>query len=119
MSAATDPALMSAEQLLDGFATQALSPVEALQAITERVARLNPSLNAFAVMNPQALVAAGESAARWRAGRPIGLLSTVGTVDQIVEDLHAYRDRWGISYYVVHEPYMDAFAPVLARLARN
>ena len=41
----------------------------------------------------------------------------VGTVDQIVEDLCACRTRWGISYYVVHEPYMDVFAPVVARLA--
>jgi len=41
----------------------------------------------------------------------------VGTVDQIVEDLCACRTRWGISYYVVHEPYMDAFAPVVTRLA--
>jgi probable F420-dependent oxidoreductase len=41
----------------------------------------------------------------------------VGTVDQIVQDLCARRARWGISYYVVHEPYMDAFAPVVARLA--
>jgi probable F420-dependent oxidoreductase len=41
----------------------------------------------------------------------------IGTVDQIVEDLCASRARWGISYYVVHEPYMDAFAPVVTRLA--
>jgi len=41
----------------------------------------------------------------------------VGTVDQIVEDLCACRARWGISYYVVHEPYMGAFAPVVTRLA--
>jgi probable F420-dependent oxidoreductase len=41
----------------------------------------------------------------------------VGTVDQMVEDLCARRARWGVSYYVVHEPYMDAFAPVVARLA--
>jgi hypothetical protein len=41
----------------------------------------------------------------------------VGTVDQIVEDLCARRARWRISYYVVHEPYMDAFAPVVTRLA--
>jgi hypothetical protein len=27
------------------------------------------------------------------------------------------RERWGISYYVVFEPVMEAFAPVLARLA--
>jgi hypothetical protein len=41
----------------------------------------------------------------------------IGTVEQIVEDLQARRDRWGISYCVVHEPYMDALAPVVVRLA--
>ena len=65
---------MSAEQLLHNYARRRLSPVEALQAVTERVARRNPALNAFAVMNPRALQAAGESEARWMAGRPIGLL---------------------------------------------
>jgi hypothetical protein len=38
-------------------------------------------------------------------------------VEQIIEDLQARRDRWGISYCVVHEPYMDALAPVVVRLA--
>lgn len=41
----------------------------------------------------------------------------IGTVEQIVEDLHVRRQRWGISYYLTHEPYMDALAPVIARLA--
>jgi probable F420-dependent oxidoreductase len=41
----------------------------------------------------------------------------VGTVDQMVEDLLARRERWGISYYTTHEPYLDALAPVVARLA--
>ena len=66
----TDPALMSAETLLAHYAGGQLSPVEALQAVIERVARHNPAVNAFAVMNPGALQAAGESAQRWRAGRP-------------------------------------------------
>jgi hypothetical protein len=35
----------------------------------------------------------------------------------MVEDIQAHRQRWGISYYVVHEPYLDDFAPVVARLA--
>ena len=51
---ATDPALMTAEELLANYARRALSPVEVLQATTERVARFNPQLNAFAVMNPGA-----------------------------------------------------------------
>ena len=38
-------------------------------------------------------------------------------MDQIVEDLTARRERWDISYYLVHEPYLDDFAPVVARLA--
>jgi hypothetical protein len=41
----------------------------------------------------------------------------IGTVEKLFEDLHARRERWGISYYVIFEPYVDAFAPVVARLA--
>jgi probable F420-dependent oxidoreductase len=40
----------------------------------------------------------------------------LGTTDQLVEDLIAYRERWGISYFIVFEPYLDAFAPVVSRL---
>jgi hypothetical protein len=38
-------------------------------------------------------------------------------MEQFVEDLQARREPWGISYCVVHEPYMDALAPVVASLA--
>ena len=42
----------------------------------------------------------------------------VGTVGEIVEDIQARRERWGISYYhLVRDSYADAFAPVVARLA--
>jgi probable F420-dependent oxidoreductase len=41
----------------------------------------------------------------------------IGTVEQMVEQLLARRQRWGISYYTVREPYLDVFAPVVARLA--
>src|SRR5258708_1879225 len=77
---------MPAEELLVHYARRTLSPIEVLQAVTARVARLNPQLNAFAVMNPQALVSAGESEARWRAGRPIGLLDGVPcTVKDLID----------------------------------
>ena len=78
----TDPATLSAEDMLGYYSRCQLSPVEVLQAVTERVARLNPTLNAFAVMNPGALQAAGESESRWRSGRPPGstnCLSSSGT----------------------------------------
>jgi probable F420-dependent oxidoreductase len=41
----------------------------------------------------------------------------IGTVDQMVADLEARRARWGISYVMTHETFMDALAPVVARLA--
>jgi aspartyl-tRNA(Asn)/glutamyl-tRNA(Gln) amidotransferase subunit A len=92
---ATDPALMSAEDLLALYSRRALSPVEALQAVTERVARHNPSLNAFAVLSPQALAAAGESEARWRAGRPLGPLDGVPVTVKDLLDLAGFPTRRG------------------------
>ncbi len=75
------------------------------------------------VVNNDRRQAAEELASRWTQLTPDEILQSpyvlIGTIDQMVEDLQAYRDRWGISYYVVHEPYMDAFAPVVARLARS
>ena len=91
----SDPALMTAEDLLAAYARTALSPVEVLQAVTERVARLNPALNAFAVMNPAALAQAGASEARWRAGRPIGALDGVPVTIKDLIDVAGLPTRRG------------------------
>ncbi len=41
----------------------------------------------------------------------------IGTIDQIVDDLQARRERWGASYLVFQgEQAMEAMAPVVARL---
>ncbi|OLE44317.1 MAG: hypothetical protein AUG14_05210 [Candidatus Rokubacteria bacterium 13_1_20CM_2_68_19] len=65
--------------------------------------------------------AAEELARRWEQLNPAEILESpyvlIGTVDQVVEALRARRERWSISYYVIFEPYIDAFAPVVARLA--
>ncbi|CAH2601698.1 Amidase [Rhodovastum atsumiense] len=92
---ATDPALMSAEELLGHYARHALSPVEVLKAVTERIARYNPEINAFAVMSPHSLKQAGESEARWRAGRPRGLLDGVPVTVKDVIDLAGFPTRRG------------------------
>lgn len=58
---------------------------------------------------------------RWARLTPEEILASpyvlVGTADQMVDDLRARRERWGISYVMTHEPYMDTLAPVVARLA--
>jgi aspartyl-tRNA(Asn)/glutamyl-tRNA(Gln) amidotransferase subunit A len=94
MTTAT-PALMTAEELLGHYARRTLSPLEVLQAVTERVERLNPSLNAFAATNPQAVAAAGESEARWRAGRPLGMLDGVPCTVKDLVDLAGFPTRRG------------------------
>ena len=91
----TDPALFSAEEMLELFARRALSPVEVLQAVTERVARYNPALNAFVSLNPRAIEAAEASTGRWRAGRPIGALDGVPVTVKDLVDLAGFPTRRG------------------------
>lgn len=43
-------------------------------------------------------------------------LALVGTVDEICETLEQRRQRWGFTYWVVHEGEMEAFAPVVQRM---
>ncbi|MGH9296773.1 MAG: TIGR03621 family F420-dependent LLM class oxidoreductase [Acidimicrobiales bacterium] len=48
------------------------------------------------------------------ASSPIGIF---GTEDEIVETLMGRREKWGFSYWVLHEAEIDSFAPVVSRLA--
>jgi probable F420-dependent oxidoreductase len=41
----------------------------------------------------------------------------IGSVEELIETLERRRLRWAMNYWVVHEGDMDAFAPVVARLA--
>jgi hypothetical protein len=65
--------------------------------------------------------AAEDLARRWPELTAAEILAApyalLGSVEEQVETLLARRARWGISYYVVFEPAMAAFAPVVARLA--
>ncbi|MBU2092238.1 MAG: amidase, partial [Alphaproteobacteria bacterium] len=74
----TDLAWMSATDLVTAYRARTLSPVEATQAVLERAERLNPTLNAFCLIDPEsALASARLSEARWAKGQPIGLVDGV------------------------------------------
>jgi aspartyl-tRNA(Asn)/glutamyl-tRNA(Gln) amidotransferase subunit A len=109
-----DPALLTAEEMLGYFTRRQLTPVDVLQAITQRVARLNPGLNAFAVMNPGALQAAGDSTTRWRIGRPLGILDGVPCTVKDLVDLAGFPTRRG-SRTTSADPVPDD-APLVAGL---
>jgi probable F420-dependent oxidoreductase len=40
----------------------------------------------------------------------------IGSVEEMVDALHARRERWGLSYFVTFEPYLETLAPIVARL---
>jgi probable F420-dependent oxidoreductase len=66
--------------------------------------------------------AAEELTRRWGQLSADDILQTpyllIGTIEQMVDDLVARRERWDISYYhVVRDAYLDDLAPVVERLA--
>ena len=82
----TDPALLSASELVALYRAKKLSPVEAVEATLARIERFNPIVNAYCHLDAEgALAAARESEARWRAGSPKGLVDgvPVGVKDNI------------------------------------
>ena len=110
----TDLALLPAEALLALYRSGAATPMDALQAVTERIARLNPAVNAFAVLDPRAPAAARESTQRWRAGRPMGVLDGVPCTVKDLIDLAGLPTRRG-SRTTAAEPVADD-APIVTGL---
>jgi len=104
-----------------------------VSAVDERVQLVREAAGAerFAELELNALVqrvvvtgdrrgAAEELTGRWTQLSRDEILASpyvlIGTIDEIVEDLVARRERWGFSNYTIHEPYLDDFATVVARL---
>src|SRR5271155_5244449 len=72
------PYEMSAVALLDAYRRRALSPVEVMRDVLERVARFEPHIHATYLLAPErALADARASEARWAKGEPIGPLDGV------------------------------------------
>ena len=83
-----DIATLTAADLLRHYRAKKLSPVEVTRACHDRIARLDPSHNAFCVQKPdEALAAAAASEARWMKGIP------AGPVDGIPATI---KDQWPV-----------------------
>ncbi|MCX7160992.1 MAG: amidase [Proteobacteria bacterium] len=116
---ATDPADLSATELLAAYRAKRLSPVEATRAVLARVEALNPVLNCFCFLDPEsALASARVSEARWMKGEPRGLVDGVPTS---IKDL-LYTKGWptlrGSKTIDPKGPWNDD-APVVARLREH
>jgi len=76
----SDAADWTATELVDGYANRALSPVEATQAVLDRIERVDSRVNAFCLVDPErALADARESERRWAVGHILGPVDGVPT----------------------------------------
>ncbi|UTW11742.1 amidase [Marinobacterium rhizophilum] len=109
-SAAPDSAdicSLGAAALSAAYARGALTPLQVLAAIEQRIAALNPRLNAIVTANPQVQADARASSARWAAGEP---LSALDGVPVTVKDNIQVRDLaccWGSRLLADHVPRVD------------
>ena len=116
MSTETDPAFLSARDLVSLYRSRKLSPVEATAASLAAIERHNPRLNAYCLVDAEgARASARESEARWQRGEPLGL---VDGVPSSVKDL-LVTDGWPTlrgSHLIDRNRIWDEDAPSVARL---
>ena len=73
----SDLLTLSAAELTRQYRARSVSPVEVIRAVLQRIDSLNPVLNAFCFVAPDALAMAEQSEARWMRGEPKGVLDGV------------------------------------------
>ena len=96
MTSASDIAFASALDLVELYRTQALSPVEAAEALLARAEALQPKLNAFCVIDRDgALEAARAAERRWRDGEPLGPLDGVPVTIKDLVPMRGFPTRRG------------------------
>jgi len=92
----SDAATLSAADLASRYARGTLSPREVTRACLDRIARLEPVLNAMAVVDAEgAMGAAAESERRWWAGRPLSPLDGVPATVKDLLNLAGHPTRRG------------------------
>jgi len=115
---ATDPALLSATELVTLYRSGALSPVEATEAALAAIERHDGRLNAFCLVDREgALASARASEARWRAGQPAGRVDGVPTTVKDVVVAAGWPTRRGSK--TTAETPSEEDAPSVAALRRH
>lgn len=106
----------TATQLLQLYRTRQASPLEATQAVLQRIAAHNDGLRAFChVAGDEALASARASTARWQAGTPCGALDGVPTSIKDLILTRGWATRRGSRTVDPNQPW-DVDAPAVARL---
>ena len=112
---ASDLLTLSAAELLHLYRAKRASPVEVTRAVLQRVEKLNPVLNAFCFVAPDALAAAKASEDRWMKGEPRGALDGVPVSIKDLLLTRGWPTLRGSKTVDPKGPWNDD-APVVARL---
>jgi aspartyl-tRNA(Asn)/glutamyl-tRNA(Gln) amidotransferase subunit A len=116
MTPGADIAYATARELADRYRNGSLSPVEAAQALLERLDAAQPRLNAFCIVDREgALAAARESEERWRRGAPKGPLDGVPVTIKDLVLMRGFPTLRG-SHLVDPDQDWSEDAPATARL---
>jgi aspartyl-tRNA(Asn)/glutamyl-tRNA(Gln) amidotransferase subunit A len=116
MATPTDLTQCSATELLALYRRGDVSPVEATQAVLQRIDTLDPLLNSFClVAHDDAIASARASEARWRRDEPIGPLDGVPTSVKDLILTRGWPTRRGSHTVDPNQPW-DVDAPATARL---
>jgi len=114
-----DPCSMTAVALVEAYRAKKLSPVEVARAALARIEKLNPTYNAFCLVDGErALTDARASEARWAKGTPAG---PVDGVPATIKDLMLSKG-WPTlrgSRTVERNQRWDEDSPAVARLREN
>lgn len=116
---ADDNALLTASELVAGYSSGELSPVDAAKAALRRIEEDNATINAYCLVDAEgALAAATASAERWEQGNPLGLLDGVPTSIKDMFLTSGWPTLRG-SRCTDPEQAWDADAPITARLREH
>jgi aspartyl-tRNA(Asn)/glutamyl-tRNA(Gln) amidotransferase subunit A len=106
----------TATELLAMYEARSVSPVEVTQAVLDRIAAVDPTLNAFCYLAPEeALAEAAASEVRWQRGEPVGPLDGVPTSIKDLVLTKGWPTRRG-SRTIDPDQSWDVDAPATARL---
>jgi aspartyl-tRNA(Asn)/glutamyl-tRNA(Gln) amidotransferase subunit A len=106
---------LPAANLARAYRSSELTPAAVVDAHLERLAALEPTLNAFRIVDAEgARRAAAEATARWRAGAPRSALDGVPVTIKDIVDMAGFPNRMG-STTTTDTP-CSADAPAVARL---
>ena len=112
----TDPAQLSAGELVRRYRRGELSPVEVTEACLARIERWNEAVGAFAFVDAAgARATAAASAARWQCGQPCGPLDGVPATIKDIVLVRGWATRRG-SHATAGQPPAAEDAPATARL---